>query len=150
MWISYPSLTDGVDDFIVYSDDCNKDLGCVLMQRGKVIAYASRQLKDAETRYTTHDLELVAIVFALKILSHYLYDMKCKLFTDHKSLQYVFTQKELNMRKTRWTVLINDYNCKSVCHSGKAYVVADAMSQKSYERQIKGRLMSVELISNLI
>ncbi|KAI3720763.1 hypothetical protein L2E82_31756 [Cichorium intybus] len=80
------TLPNGTEDFEVYNDASHRGLGCVLMQRGKVIAYASRQLKDLETKYTTHDLELVAIVFALKIWRYYLYGTKCKLFTDHKSL----------------------------------------------------------------
>ena len=128
------SLPEGMDDFVVYSDAYNKGLGCVLMQRGKVIAYASRQLKDAETRYTTHDLELAAIVFALKIWRHYQYGTKCKLYTDHKSLQHVFTQKELNMRQRRWIELINDYDCEIIYHEGKANVVADALSRKAHEK----------------
>lgn len=95
------TLPEGTEDFVVYSDASNKGLGYILMQRGKVIAYASRQLKEPETRYATHDLELAAIVFALKIWRHYLYGTKCTLYTDHKSLQYVFSQKELNMRQSR-------------------------------------------------
>ena len=83
------SLPDGNDDFVVYCDASNLGLGCVLMQRGKVIAYASRQLKIHEKNYTTHDLELGAVVFALKIWRHYLYGTKCVVFTDHKSLQYI-------------------------------------------------------------
>ena len=84
------SLPDGVEDFAVYSDASGVGLGCVLTQRDKMIAYASRQLKEHEKNYPTHDLELAAIVLALKIWRHYLYGTKCKLFTDHKSLQYLF------------------------------------------------------------
>ncbi|GJV56103.1 retrotransposon protein, putative, ty3-gypsy subclass [Tanacetum coccineum] len=93
------SLLDGSEDFVVYCDASNQGLGCVLMQRGKVIAYASRQLKIHEKNYTTHDLELGAVVFALKTWRHYLYKTKSVIYTDHKSLQHIFDQKELNMRQ---------------------------------------------------
>ena len=86
------------------------------MQHGKVIAYASRQLKEYESRYPTHDLELAAIVFALKMWRHYLYGEKCENFTDHKRLKYIFTQKELNMRQRRWLELIKDYDCEILYH----------------------------------
>jgi len=95
------SLPEGVEDFVVYCDASHQGLGCVLMQRNKVIVYASRQLKIHEKNYTTHDLELGAVVFALKIWRHYLYGTKCVVFTDHKSLQHIFDQKELNMRQRR-------------------------------------------------
>ncbi|KAI3775098.1 hypothetical protein L1987_49666 [Smallanthus sonchifolius] len=108
----------------------HKGLGCVLMQRGQVIAYASRQLKIHEKNYTTHDLELSAVVFALKIWRHYLYGTKCVVFTDQKSLQHIFNQKELNMRQRRWVELLNDYDCEIRYHPGKANVVADALSHK--------------------
>ncbi|KAD3642175.1 hypothetical protein E3N88_31399 [Mikania micrantha] len=124
------TLPDGNDDFVVYCDASNQGLGCVLMQRGKVIAYASRQLKIHEKNYTTHDLELGAVVFALKIWRHYLYGTKCVVFTDHKSLQHIFNQKELNMRQRRWVELLNDYDCEIRYHPGKANVVADALSRK--------------------
>ncbi|GJS32041.1 putative reverse transcriptase domain-containing protein [Tanacetum coccineum] len=102
----------------------------MLMQRGKVIAYASRQLKKHEKNYTTHDLELGAMVFALKIWRHYLYGTKSVIYTDHKSLQYIFDQKDLNMRQRRWIELLSDYECEIKYHSGKANVVADALSRK--------------------
>ena len=92
------ALPDDKGDFVIYSDASLKGLGCVLMQHRKVIAYASRQLKTHELKYPTHDLELAAIVFALKIWRHYLYGEKCEIYTDYKSLKYIFTQKELNMR----------------------------------------------------
>ncbi|KAI3776561.1 hypothetical protein L1987_46347 [Smallanthus sonchifolius] len=126
------TLPDGSDDLVVYCDASNQGLGCVLMQRGKVIAYASRQLKIHEKNYTTHDLELGAVVFALKIWRHYLYDTKCVVFTDHKSLQHIFNQKELNMRQRRWVKLLNDYDCEIRYHPGKANVVADALSRKNH------------------
>ncbi|GKC27988.1 putative reverse transcriptase domain-containing protein [Tanacetum coccineum] len=95
------ALPDGPEDFVVYCDASGLGLGCVLMQRGKVIAYASRQLKIYEKNYTTHDLELGAVVFALKIWRHYLYGTKSVIYTDHRSLQHIFSQKELNMRQRR-------------------------------------------------
>ncbi|GFZ03498.1 hypothetical protein Acr_16g0001220 [Actinidia rufa] len=112
-------------------DTSHRGLGCVLMQHGKVIAYASRQLRPHEKNYLTHDLELAAVVFALKIWRHYLYGVTCEVFTDHKSLKYLFTQKELNMRQRRWLELIKDYDVLIQYHPGKANVVADALSRKS-------------------
>ncbi|KAL4028402.1 hypothetical protein IC575_011598 [Cucumis melo] len=106
-------------------------LGCVLMQDGNVIAYASRQLKEHECNYPTHDLEQAAVVLALKIWRHYLFGEKCHIFTDHKSLKYIFDQKELNLRQRRWLELIKDYDCTIENHPGKANVVADALSRKS-------------------
>ncbi len=100
------------------------------MQGGKVIAYASRQLKPHEKNYPTHDLELAAMVFALKIWRHYLYGASCQVFTDHKSLKYLFTQKELNMRQRRWLELLKDYDMQIQYHPGKANTVADALSRK--------------------
>ncbi|KAI3676159.1 hypothetical protein L1987_85759 [Smallanthus sonchifolius] len=126
------TLPDGNDDLVVYCDASNQGLGCVLMQRGKVIAFASRQLKIHEKNYTTHDLELGAVVFTLKIWRHYLYGTKCVMFTDHKSLQHIFNQKELNMRQRRWVELLNDYDCEIRYHPGKANVVADALSRKDH------------------
>nr|GEZ61849.1 putative reverse transcriptase domain-containing protein [Tanacetum cinerariifolium] len=117
--------------FQIYSDASKRGLGCVLMQHGKVIAYASRQLKPYEVNYPTHDLELVAVVFALKIWRHYLYGESCDVFTDHKSLKYIFTQRELNMRQRRWLELLKDYDTNIQYHLRKANVVADALSRKS-------------------
>ena len=146
--ISAPVLTlpDETGNFVIFSDASHKGLGCVLMQHGKVIAYASRQLKDYETRYPTHDLELAAIVFALKIWRHYLYGEKCEIYTDHKSLKYIFTQKELNMRQRRWLELIKDYDCTINYHPGKANVVADALSRKE---KLKLLVSSEELIREM-
>ena len=128
---------------MIYSDASHKGLGCVVMQHGKVIAYASRQLKEYEIRYPTHDLELAAIVFALKIWRHYLYGEKCEIYTDHKSLKYIFTQKELNMRQRRWLELIKDYDCTINYHPGKANIVADALSRKD---KLKMLISAEELI----
>ncbi|GKA33813.1 putative reverse transcriptase domain-containing protein [Tanacetum coccineum] len=120
------ALPEGVENFIVYCDASHKGLGVVLMQNEKVIAYASRQLKIHEKNYTTHDLELGAVVFALEIWRHYLYETRCTVFTDHKSLQHILDQKDLNMRQRRWLELLSDYDCKIRYHPGKANVVADA------------------------
>ncbi|KAA3473616.1 DNA/RNA polymerases superfamily protein [Gossypium australe] len=118
-------------EFIVYSDASLNGLGCVLMQEGKVIAYASRQLKPHKKNYPTHDLELAAIVFVLKVWHHYLFGEKCHIYTDHKSLKYLMTQKELNLRQRRWLELLKDYELVIDYHLGKANVVADALSRKS-------------------
>ena len=117
-------------EFVVYSDASLNGLGCVLMQEGKVVAYASRQLKPHERNYPTHDLELAAVVFALKIWRHYLYGEKCRVYTDHKSLKYLMSQKDLNLRQRRWLELLKDYELVIDYHSGKANVVADALSRK--------------------
>ena len=124
------TLPNGIDGFVVYSDASQQDLGCVLMQNDRVIAYASRQLKKNEKNYLTHDLELIVVGFALKIWRHYLYGAPCRIFTDHKSLQYIFTQKELNLRQRRWLKLIKDYDCTIEYHLGKSNVVADALSRR--------------------
>ncbi|GJT64153.1 putative reverse transcriptase domain-containing protein [Tanacetum coccineum] len=124
------ALPEGNEDFIAYCDASIKGLGAVLMQREKVIAYASRQLKIHEKNYTTNDLELGAVVFALKIWRHYMYGTKCSVFTDHKSLQHILDQKELNMRQRRWLELLSDYDCEIRYHPGKVNVVADALSRK--------------------
>jgi hypothetical protein len=100
------TLPDIRKDFIVYCDASRQGLDCVLMQDGKVVAYASRQLRKHEENYPTHDLELAAVVHALKIWRHYLIGNKCDIYTDHKSLKYFFTQAELNMRQRRWLELI--------------------------------------------
>ena len=117
-------------DYTVYSDVSRIALGCLLMQDGKVVAYASRQLKPHEQNYPTHDLELADVVFALKIWRHYLYGKKCRIFTDHKSLKYLLTQKYLNLRQRRWLELLKDYDCIIDYHPGKENVVADALSRK--------------------
>ena len=96
--------------YTIYSDASHQGLGCVLMQDGNVIAYGSRQLKPYEKNYPTHDLELAAIVFALKIWRHYLYGKQFDLFSDHKSLKCLFSQKELNMRQQIWMELLKDYD----------------------------------------
>jgi hypothetical protein len=101
------------------------------MQEGHVIAYASRQLRKHELNYPTHDLEL-AVVHALKIWRHYVMGTKCQIYTDHKSLKYIFTQKDLNLRQRRWLELIKDYDMEIHYHLGKANLVADALSRKGH------------------
>nr|GFB57938.1 putative reverse transcriptase domain-containing protein [Tanacetum cinerariifolium] len=118
------ALPEGSEDFIVYYDASNKGLGAVLMQREKVISYASRQLKIHEKNYTTHDLELGAVVFTLKTWRYYLYGTKCTVFTDQKSLQHILNQKELNMRQRRWLELL-----------------ADALSRKEREPPLRVRAL---------
>ncbi|GJV40530.1 putative reverse transcriptase domain-containing protein [Tanacetum coccineum] len=135
------ALPEGSEDFIAYCDASKKGLGAVLMQREKVIAYASRQLKIHEKNYTTHDLELGAVVFALKIWRHYLYGTKCTVFTDHKSLQHILNQKELNMRQRHWLELLSDYDCEIRYHPGKANVVADALSRKERDQPLRVRAL---------
>ena len=125
------TLPEGTEGFVVYCDASGVGLGCVLMQHGKVVAYASRQLKVHEKNYPTHDLELAAVVFALKIWRHYLYGVHVDIFTDHKSLQYIFKQRELNLRQRRWLELLKDYDVDILYHLGKANVVADALSRRS-------------------
>nr|GEV04947.1 putative reverse transcriptase domain-containing protein [Tanacetum cinerariifolium] len=139
------TLPKGVKDFVVYYDVSNQGLGCVLMQRGKVIAYASRQLKIPEKNYTMHDLELGAVVFALKTLRHYLYGTKSVIYTDHKSLQHIFDQKELNMRQRRWIELFSDYECEIRYHPGKANIVADALSRKERLKPRRVREMAMTI-----
>ena len=118
---------------MIFSDASLNGLGCVLMQEGKVVGYASRQLKPHEKNYPTHDLELAAIVFVLKIWRHYLYGEKCFIYTDHESLKYLHSQRELNLRQRRWMELIKDYDCVIDYHPGKANVMADALSRKTMQ-----------------
>ncbi|GKA61076.1 putative reverse transcriptase domain-containing protein, partial [Tanacetum coccineum] len=130
------ALLEGSENFVVYCDASHKGLGAVLMQKDKVIAYASRQLKVHEKNYTTHDLKLGAVVFTLKMWRHYLYGTKCVVFTNHKSLKHILDQKELNTRQRRWLELLSDYDCEIRYHPGKANVVADALSEASrYEKE---------------
>jgi ribonuclease HI len=124
-------LPDVHKPFSVYCDACCTGLGCVLMQEGRVVAYSSRKLKVHEKNYPIHDLELAAVVHALKTWRHFLYGQKCDVYTDHKSLKYILTQSELNMRQRRWLELIKYYELEIHYHPGKANIVADALSRKS-------------------
>jgi hypothetical protein len=118
--------------FSIYCDASGQDLGCVLIQDGHVVAYASRQLRKHEEKYPTHDLELVVVVHALKIWRHYIIDKRCEVYSDHKSLKYIFTHPDLNLRQRRWLELIKDYDLEINYHPGKANVVADALSRRSH------------------
>nr|KYP38285.1 Retrotransposable element Tf2 [Cajanus cajan] len=124
-------LPDTGEHFDVFCDASHQGLGCVLMQGGRVVGYASRQLKAHERNYPTHDLELAAVVFSLKSWRHYLYGARFSVFSDHKSLKYLFDQKELNMRQRRWMEFLKDFDFQLMYHPGKANVVADALSRKS-------------------
>ncbi|GKC80219.1 putative reverse transcriptase domain-containing protein [Tanacetum coccineum] len=138
------ALPEGTEDFVVL-----KGYGAVLMQREKVIAYASQQLKVHEDNYTTHDLELGAVVFALRLWRHYLYGTKCMVFTNHKSLQYILNQKELNLRQQRWIELLSDYDCEIRYHPGKANVVADTLSRKKRNKPLRVRALTTTVHNDL-
>ncbi|GKD05752.1 putative reverse transcriptase domain-containing protein [Tanacetum coccineum] len=144
------SLPEGSENFMVYCDASRKGLGAVLMQREKVIAYASCQLKIHEKNYTTHDLELRDVVFAFKMWRYYLYGTKCVVFTDHNSLQHIIDQKELNTRQHRWLELLSDYDCEIRYHSGKANVVADALSRKERIKPLRVRALVLTIGLNLL
>ncbi|GJR41116.1 putative reverse transcriptase domain-containing protein [Tanacetum coccineum] len=137
------ALPKGSNDFVVYHDASYKGLGIVLIEREKVIAYASRQLKIHEKNYTTHDLELGSVVFALKIWRHYLYGTKCTVFTDHKSLQHILDQKELNMRQRRWLELLSDYDCDIRYHPGKANI--EALKPENLEKEDVGGMIRKDI-----
>ncbi|GJT32376.1 putative reverse transcriptase domain-containing protein [Tanacetum coccineum] len=134
---------------MVYCDVSLKGYGAVLMQREKVIAYASRQFKVHEENYATHDLELGTVVFALRLWRHYLYGTKCVVFTNHKSLKYILNQKELNLRQQRWIELLSDYDCEIRYHPGKANVVDDALSRKEKNKPLRVRALMMTVHNNL-
>ncbi|KAA0067484.1 ty3-gypsy retrotransposon protein [Cucumis melo var. makuwa] len=145
--VTAPVLTvpDGSGNFVIYSDASKKGLGCVLMQQGKVVAYASRQLKIHEQNYPAHDLELAAVVFALKIWRHYLYGEKIQIYTDHKSLKYFFTQKELNMRQMRWLELVKDYDCEILYHPVSVGEVTAQLAQLSVQPTLRQKIIATQL-----
>ena len=118
--------------FSVYTDASGIGLGAVLMQDGRVVTYTSRQLKKHEQNYPVHDLELATVVMLLKMWRHHLYDARFEIFTDHKSLKYVFTQRDLNLRQRRWVEYMKDYDFELAYHLGKANVVANALCRRSY------------------
>jgi hypothetical protein len=126
------SQPDIAKSFDVYCDPSGTGLGCVLMQEGRVITYTSHQLRPHEEHYPTHDLELAAVVHALRTWLHYLLGKVAHIFTDHRSLKYFFTLADLNMRQRRWLELIKDYDLEIHYHPGKANVVADALSRKAH------------------
>ena len=117
--------------YTVFCDGSRNRLGCVLMQSRRVVAYGFRQLKNHEQNYPTHDLELAAIVFSLKILRHYLYGEQFEVFSDHKSLKYIFTQQDLNMRQHKWMEYLEDYDFTLHYHPGKENVMANTLNRKS-------------------
>ncbi|KAF8052025.1 hypothetical protein N665_1627s0001 [Sinapis alba] len=131
MLTSAPVLVLPEEDqsYVVYTDASITRLGCVLTQNGKVIAYASRQLRKHEGNYPTHDLEMAAVVFALKIWRSYLYEAKVQILTDYKSLKYIFTQPELNLRQRSWMEFAANYYLDIAYHPGKANLVANALSR---------------------
>jgi hypothetical protein len=129
-------MPDMEKPFSIYGDTSGQGLGCVLMQEGRVIAYASWQLKKHEVNYPTHELELAAVVHALKIWRHYLMGKRCELYTDQKSLKYTFTQSNLNLRQRRWLELIKDYDLGINYHPRKANVVANTFSRRSHVSQL--------------
>ena len=135
-------MPSGFGGYVVYIDALKVGLGYVLMQHGRVIAYGSRQLKRHEVNYPTHDLELAAVVYALKLWRHYVYREIFDVFTNHKSLRYVFSQKELNMRQRRWMEFLMDYDFTILYHPGSANMVADALSRTM--PAIMPRLMAQE------
>nr|GEV45791.1 putative reverse transcriptase domain-containing protein [Tanacetum cinerariifolium] len=143
------ALPEGAYDFVVYYDASNQGFGCVLIQRNKVIAYASRQLKIYKKNYITYDLELGAVVFALKTWRHYLYGTNSVIYTDHKSLQHIFDQKELNMHQRWWIKLFSDYDCEIRYHPGKANIVANALSRKERLKLRRARAMSMAIHSSI-
>jgi hypothetical protein len=125
-------MPDMETPFSIYCDASDQGLGFVLMQDGCVVAYASRQLRKHEVNYPTHDLELAAVVHALKIWRHYLMGKRCELYADYKSLKYIFTQSNLNLRQRRLLELIKDYDLGINYNPRKAIVVADALSHRSH------------------
>jgi hypothetical protein len=138
-------MSDMEKPFSVYYDASGQGLGCVLMQDGHVLVYASWQLKKHEAHYPTHNLELVAVVHARKIWRHYLMGKRCELYMDYKSLKYIFTQLNLNLRQRRWLELIKDYDLEINYHPRKANVVADTLSRRSHVSQLVLDSMPVEL-----
>jgi hypothetical protein len=138
-------MPDMEKSFSIYCDTSDQGLGCVLMQDGHMVSYASRQLRKHEAHYLTHDLELAAVIHALKIWRHYLMYKRCELYTDHKRLKYIFTQSNLNLRQRRWLELIKDYDLATSYHPGMANVVADTLSRRSLVSQLVVDSMPFEL-----
>ena len=131
-------VPDRGQGYIVYCDASRAGLGCVLMHFRRVVAYGSRQLKNHEQNYPTHDMELAAVIFALKIWRHYLYGEQFKVYSDHKSLKYIFMQHDRNMRQRIWMEFLEECDFTLHYHPGKENVVADALSRKS-----RGALASI-------
>jgi hypothetical protein len=142
-------LPDLSKKFNIYCDALRRGLGGILMQDGQVASYASRQLRKHEENYPTHDLELAAMVHALKIWRHYLIGHRCEIYSDHMSLEYIFTQTDSNLRQCRWLELIKDYDVGINYHPGKANIVADTLSHKKYCNAIVVRRMKSELCQEI-
>jgi hypothetical protein len=138
-------MSDMDKSFFIYCDASGQGLGCVLMQDGHMVAYTSRQLRKHEVNYLTHGLELATVIHALKIWMHYLMGKRCELYTDHKSLKYIFTQSNLNLRQRRWLELIKDYDIEIKYHPGKANMVADTLSRRSHVSQLVVQSIPFEL-----
>ena len=143
-------LPEELNDLVVYCDTSISGLGVVLVQRGHVIAYASRQLKPHKENYPTHFRSLGAVVFALKIWRHYLYGVRFTIYTDHKSLKYLKDQQNLNMRHRRWLDVLKDYDCEILYHPRKANMVADALSHKTEGSPIRDICMRMTMILPLL
>jgi hypothetical protein len=122
-------MPDMEKPFSIFCDALGQGLGCVLIQDGHVVAYASRKLRNHDVNYPTHDLELATVIHVLKIWRHYLIGKRCELYKDHKSLKYIFTQLDLNLRQRSWLELIKDYDLEINYHPGKTNVVADALNR---------------------
>jgi hypothetical protein len=133
------TMPDMEKPFSIYCNASDQGLGCVLMQDGHVVVYASRQLRKHEEKYLIHDLELVAVVHVLKIWRHYIIGKRCEVYSDHKSLKYIFTQPDLNLRQRRWLELIKEYDLGINYHPSKANVVADALSRRSHMNMLATR-----------
>jgi hypothetical protein len=139
------AMPDMEKSFSIYCDASGQGLGCVLMQDGHVVAYASQQLRKHEAHYPTYDLELADVVHTLKIWRHYLMGKRCELYTDHKCVKYIFTQLNLNLRQRRWLEPIKDYDLGINYHPGKANVVAHALSRRCHLSQLVVDSMPFEL-----
>jgi hypothetical protein len=138
------TMPDMEKPFSIYCDASGQGLGCVLMQDGHVVAYASRQLRKHEEKYLTHELELATVVHALKIWRHYIIGKRCEVYSDHKNLKYIFTQPNLNLRQRRWLELIKDYDLGINYHPGKANAIADALSRRSHVNMLATRKLLPE------
>ncbi|WMV46516.1 hypothetical protein MTR67_039901 [Solanum verrucosum] len=149
----------GSEDYVIYCDASRVGLGCVLMQRGKVIAYASGQLKVHEKNYLNYGLELAVVVFSLNIWRHYLYGVHVDVFIDHKSLPYAFTQKELNLRQRRWLEFLKNYDMNGVMRFGKKeklspryvspYKILKRVGKVTYELELPAKLAVVHPIFHI-
>ena len=122
------TLPEGIKNFGVYCDSSRVGLGCVLIQHGKVIAYAYRKLKVHKKNYPTHYIQLAALVFAFNIWRHFFYGVHVEIFTDQNTLQYMFTEKELNFLQIRWLELLKDYEISVIYYPYTANIVAEAQS----------------------